>query len=219
MPWIRSQLDLLRGWLLHRVPYWLRHREISNTPAARAVILVPLIGYWIIFSNELHSLTKLVPWLGDGTESPDPPYRLLATYFGLCLIAVASAVYQSYCPAEIKQYATGSNYVGTSVEQMSPIELQRIEEVLRHGDEESAARLEGLLRVLERQYPDPEVLEQTRLRAKRNVLQLHFDFCNRSAPIARAVVHGCYIVGTIALLMPALDIFARVTWVLVRKVV
>jgi hypothetical protein len=36
-----------------RKPFWTKLRIIGNTSPAKAVILVPLIGHWIIFNNDL----------------------------------------------------------------------------------------------------------------------------------------------------------------------
>jgi hypothetical protein len=52
-----------------------------------------------------------------------------------------------------------------------------------------------------------------------NVLQAHFDSCNRSHPISRAVVGLCYFIGGAILLVPSADIFLRVSRVLFREVV
>ena len=88
--------------LIH-TPYWTDVRWISNSPAARMVILIPLVGYWIILNNHVVDFTRLSHEL-VGHDPPGVPWRLFAIYFGLCGVAVASALYQIYCPNEVKAF-------------------------------------------------------------------------------------------------------------------
>ncbi len=123
-----------------RRPFWTDLRGISNTPAARAVILIPLIGYWIIFNDRLVSLSALSHFLFHSTPAPEHfPWRLFATYFGLCFVAFGSLLYQWRCPAQIKYYATATDYVGSVFPNISGIELGRVEEALRAGDKAAKA--------------------------------------------------------------------------------
>jgi hypothetical protein len=88
---------LLKRWIryLAKFPYWTSFRTTSNTPAARAVILIPLIGYWIIFNAYVADHTKFTRFLfPHGPATGHLPWRLFVMYFGLCLVSVASALYQ-----------------------------------------------------------------------------------------------------------------------------
>lgn len=124
-------------------PHWTDFRAVSNTAAARAVILIPLIGYWIIFNDYIVECTRLSRFLyRDGTEPANYfPLRLFFVYFGLCFVAVASTLYQWRCSPEIKLYPTATEYVGSIFPHISGIEEVRVEQALREGDDISRTLL------------------------------------------------------------------------------
>ena len=105
--------DILAGlWepLRHRIVHagWSQLRSISNLPITRATILIPVIGYFLIFNAHVVEYLHLTPALTDNTiaQGREVSWRLLLIYFGLCSIGGASAVYQVCCPAEIKRYSS-----------------------------------------------------------------------------------------------------------------
>lgn len=200
-------------------PFWTDLRGISNTPAARAVILIPLIGYWIIFNDRIVSFSALSHFLFHSTPAPEHfPWRLFATYFGLCFVAVGSLLYQWRCPAQIKHYATATDYVGSVFPNISGIELGRVEEALRAGDKAAKAALAEIQQSWA-PFPSPEDRTEVKRRqdySARNYLQAYFDFCNRSSPSIRKVAGACYAAGFFCLAIPSLDIFLRVARALVH---
>ena len=67
----------------------------------------------------------------------------------------------------------------------------------------------------------PDSLEELRRRHElddRNWLTLYFGQQNRSHPVTRRVVGGCYARGFLALMGPEVEIFARAVAVLVQEV-
>jgi hypothetical protein len=56
-------------------PYWLQVRSVSNSTAARLTILIPIIGYWIIFNDYLLTSARL---LFDHPPSVPPTDKALA---------------------------------------------------------------------------------------------------------------------------------------------
>jgi len=196
-------------------------RSVSNTTAARAVILIPLIGYWIIFNEHLIELTDLSRVLVDRSmDAPrTAPWRLFATYFGLCLVAIASLLYQMWCPVEVKHYATASEYVGTLFLKASGIELKRIEYALMSADEASKKLYADIQRPLEQDFIDPDRRLRMQEGVKRNELQAYFDLCNRSFVGIRWAVVTFYGLGFSFLMVPSVDIFCRVFWILLLTIV
>ena len=119
MPWLQQ--------LLRRVK-WTTLRSIGNSPTVRLTIVIPLVGYMIIFNDTVVQYLQLTPELfgeeqraqiEERVRSVRVSARLLLIYFGLCLIALASTVYAFLCPQEIKRYAMATDYVAGSVEHMS----------------------------------------------------------------------------------------------------
>jgi hypothetical protein len=96
---------------------WARLREIGNSPAVKLTIVIPFVGYLIIFNESLlHYLDLSRELFGHhgnlpGSEQAHVSWRLLLLYFGLCFIAAGAALYGWYCPDEIKSYRLPSDYV------------------------------------------------------------------------------------------------------------
>jgi hypothetical protein len=67
---------MLRG--LFATPLWVRLRFVSNSTAAKATILVPLIGYLILFNEKVVEFLNLAKDIGShgGAEAS---YRLIST--------------------------------------------------------------------------------------------------------------------------------------------
>jgi hypothetical protein len=214
--------------LLRRRPYWTDVRAISNTSVARLVILIPLIGYWIILNDRIVSgiadLSNVIVPL-DEQKPPHMPWRLFATYFGLCLVAAASFIYQACCPREVKTHPGGSSYAGQVAPDLSDIEHQRVLEDLENGDGLSQSRVGVIkhfysneLRGLSSQGFTEDDRRNSRQEYKRETLQAHFDLCNRRAFPARVMVMGFYASGFFALMVPSVDVFLRVIVVLRRAI-
>jgi hypothetical protein len=209
-------------------PYWQRYRGVSNSPAARAAILVPLIGYWIIFNDSLaHYLTLRIGPSEVAAPTGSPPWRLSLTYFGLVSIAIASAIYQAFCPQEVKKYDSGTDYILAVGSQISRTELERVEHALRTGDEgaqRTLHRLEqqysyvrmardefdrtiegGLVKGLDRKRESEEFGNYIR-----ELLQAHYDLCNRIARAARWTMKVTYAMGFVLLTIPSINVFCCV---------
>jgi hypothetical protein len=201
-------------------PYWADVSYVSNSSAARAVILIPLVGYWIILNDQLFELSALSRKLFAHTNDPPQPvaWRLFAAYFGLCFVALASFVYQWKCPREVKTYETPVNYIAGVLPHISDIEAARIENDLRERDPAAFKAIRE-----RHAYERPDIRNDADFRAhwkdyQRNVLQAHYDICNREPLWARWLVGTCYILGGIILLVPAANVFVAVLCALSRAI-
>jgi hypothetical protein len=215
---VRSDLRKIDEWTAPWAPYWTKVRAISNTGAARAVIIVPLVGYWIILNDLfVQKLTRLSPLL-VGKMSIHTPWQLFAIYFGLWLVGVGSAFYQLFCPPEVKRHASSSEYVGEIAPRISVLEMQRVDAALRDGDQTSKnerQRIDARIKAAESRIPPGEKpdMDQVTLiqdQGRRDLLLLHFDLCNRRSATARLIVAALYIVGFTALALPSLSVFHKV---------
>jgi hypothetical protein len=188
-------------------PYWTGMRTLGNTSAAKAVILVPVIGYWILLNDHIMYFAALFV-----DKAQVVSWRLFARYFRLWLIGVGSAVYQIWCPAVIKLYGSGHEYVGTAAN-ISDMEDWRADEALRKGDEASKAERHRIVEVYR-----SEPIKERMQRQRRETLQAHFDYCNRRYVFARWGASTFYVLGFIALSAASVDVFFRVLMAFARGV-
>jgi hypothetical protein len=201
-----------------RAAPWLRYRNISNTPIARLVILIPLIGYWIILNDAIlnySALSKLLVPSGDTYA----PVRLFLVYFGLCFVAVASAIYQWRCPEEIKLYPTAGDYVRINSEAISSSEFGQVaSSIANNQDRYIKVRYDA---IFAQHRAAATALGKTddaaNLALKRDILYLHHNLCNAAYPIERYFTGLCYRCGVVFLAMPSIDVFRLVSWALLKR--
>jgi hypothetical protein len=194
---------------------------VSNTVAARAAILVPLIGYWVVLNDWLiKKFSVLSPQLVG--QIPAVPWQLFATFFGLWLVGAGSGVYLCCGPGEVKLHATSGGYAGEVAARISFLEMERVCDVLAQGDDGSRARLKEINESVYLGPPsDKPRSEEDRARGReqqwRDLLQAHFEFCNRRFAAARFAVAVLYGLGFTALAIPSVVIFYRVSCVAMRR--
>jgi hypothetical protein len=82
---------------------WSDLRGVSNSYAAKSTILIPLIGYWVIFNESFVRWLNLArEFVGAHTIDRISP-RILWLYVALCAIALGTLVFAKWCPREVKK--------------------------------------------------------------------------------------------------------------------
>lgn len=215
-------------WATRRCrPYWTDLRGVSNTYAVRAFILVPLLGYWIILNEHVVSKISdlsclLVNCKQDAPQQP--PWRLFASYFGLCCIAAGSAIYQWCCPRVIKDHPDATAYTRANSRDISETQMEQIEEEL-HREPLAAEKAKGHRGIYSRRRSNvsgpgfsPQDTRDVIQDFWRNLLQEDFDLRNSRCFPGRVIVTACYAIGFVVLMFPTLDVFFRVFGALLRSI-
>ena len=85
---------------------WTTLRPVGNSVIVKLTILIPAVGYLIIFNDKLVGYVDLIREISnlDKSSGLSVPPRLFQLYFGFCFVAVASAIYSMACPSIIKRY-------------------------------------------------------------------------------------------------------------------
>lgn len=202
-------------------PLWTAVRGVGNSSAVRLTIFIPVIGYAIIFNENIVQYLNLSKdiFAGKNIFGRDDVFstqsaiswRLLSLYFGLCLVAMASLVYAVRCPGLIKNYASATEFVGAVREHTARFVMDQIHEELARspfGAQYNAVMLDHKSYVQNADHPDnlTEIHQDT----SKEVLSLYFLANNVSFPGSRAAVIAFYIVGFSAVALPSLDVFTRV---------
>jgi len=204
---------------------WAKLREAGNSTIVKLTIVIPLVGYLIIFNEDLlHYLDLSRELFGHhdpagSQEVAQVSWRLLFLYFGLCFVAVGAGLYSWFCPDEIKSYRLASDYVAAVLNNVGAIGMGRIEAALESGSELAARGLSDW-REVSSARPLTETVEEFETRwtdRNRGVLELHFDYLNRSHPYVRVACATCYAIGFVALFIPSADVFARVVGLIAKR--
>ena len=187
-------------------PRWSQLRAIGGTSAARMAILVPIVGYWIIFNSELVRYSALI----FDNAAATIPIRLYLTYFGLSFVGFASVIFQLACPDEIKAYASPEQYNLLAGPALAGYQIVNIERALDNGDVHARNFMVGLRNT---RRSTPESLEEFRRQVEfdtKNLLAYYFEYLDRKQTLLRQVCALLYGVGFLALLWPSANIFYRV---------
>jgi hypothetical protein len=211
---------------------WDRLRQLGNLGIMKMTVLMPLIGYLVIFNASLHEHLRL-------TFDPDGggTLRLYFIYFGLTLLGIGSIVYQFACPSEVKEHGSAWEFVSREAEAINQQRLdaicgalirwrygallealpapfrdlraarQRLSHVSIAGavtddDKKLLAMFEGPLAPLDH--------DLHRWKQKNELMTDYFVPLKHVRSTARVTVLGCYAAGFAFLAYPTLDVFLHV---------
>lgn len=78
---------------------WARLRAIGKSPAAKVTVLLPLVGYLIIFNKDVADFLRLAAQFAgtDDAQFGIAP-KLMLVYVGACAIALGQVIYGLFCP-------------------------------------------------------------------------------------------------------------------------
>ncbi|MCA1415281.1 hypothetical protein I6F30_29740 [Bradyrhizobium sp. NBAIM20] len=189
---------------------WSRLRAIGKSPAAKMTVLLPLIGYLIIFNKSVAEFLHLVSELAGGSEkqlmSVSP--KLMLVYLGTCGIAMGQVLYGVFCPSEVKAYGHETPYVADAEKVTKDFGYEKLEAALR----ESAYNPE-YQRMRDRYEKSPfarPITEDQKAIINNGVLHLHFRLLNNRWLAARWATAVFYFCGLVCLMVPSLGVFVRV---------
>lgn len=191
---------------------WSGLRAISNSVAARCTVLIPLIGYLIIFNDGVSKYLNLVAELGGGgnssayTVSP----RLLLIYFGLCAIAIGVTLYSIFCPNGVKYYGSANAYVGNVQGSRGRFSTREIEVELE------GSPLKENFWAIRDSYRKTDRNDADRAEYRNGLLHLLYRKHNLHHPFFRLITYILYAIGFLCLLIPSAGVFVRVIRILGR---
>jgi hypothetical protein len=198
-----------------RIPLWTTLRPVGNSWPARLTILLPLVGYFIIFNDALaHShLANLIREFEGRT--PDNlglsvPPRVFQLYFGLCFIAAASALYAWWCPSIIKRHSSAGEYLANEGAHFGEFAVRHMEIAFAQSDPTFDRFRQDVQNRISSEYSVQEAFAQVKSAA----LHGYFDSENKSSRLWRSLIAVFYGIGFIILLIPAAKIFWKVCTVL-----
>jgi hypothetical protein len=190
--------------------------------AAKLTILVPLLGYWIIFNDHISSYVKLIPELEPTpiarTHTQSISSNLLMTYLGLCCLSLGTLLYQFWCPTEIKLHGSPTEFIADALDFTSEIGWKRIERQIGIKGADIAKYIPDKKSIDEIYNPPPRPNNDDP-HSRRSMLELHYSKMNARSPILRHWAAGAYCVGFLLLAFPAASVFVRVLIIAWRQVV
>lgn len=197
---------------------WTNLREVGNLWAVKLTVLIPVIGYLVLFNSNIVEYLRLssevtsAPFQLDTNEIG---FRLLCIYFGLCAIAAASILYTIFCPEEIKLHRNAPAYIDAEKENTGSAMLSVMESVLRDNDPSSLewiSMIDPLMRPMD--SPLDRKIDALRKNST-DLMDLYYDYMNESRPRIRITIASIFLLGFGLLAIPSVEVFYKCLLLLV----
>jgi hypothetical protein len=88
---------------------WAKLRLLGNSSIARLTIVVPILGYFILFNSNVVEHLRFHTDFCEG-RGCDVSWRLYFLYFGCFFVAIGASVYGLFCPTVAKIYPGASDF-------------------------------------------------------------------------------------------------------------
>ncbi len=201
-----------------KIPRWEGIRKIGQLRIMALTMIVPVIGYMIIFNENIIQLfelskevfTELVPGSKSSVQgvSGDSKTRLYYFYFGLTFLGTGSIIYQIFCPGIIKEHGSDRQYIR---EEAPLITLKRFESLL---DALEGITKKQLIDFKERldmiQTFSPGAEEKARMNMTTDLFIIQWRLENESYFVIRVITFLLYMVGFGFLAIPSIQMFGKV---------
>ncbi len=181
---------------------WADLRNIGNSSAVRAAIVVPVIGYFLVLNATVAEYLKM-----HGIEAVRQPaslwdqlwsIKLYLIYFGLMFLGLGSAIYQLKCPHYVKKYGDWTDYVaGTAPHLDMP-------------------GVEALAAVVGEDYEDDRLTTERQSDLALKYLRIHYALLSSESEPWRIVAAMFFGAGFLLLAVPSIMTACRVAGVLMK---
>mgnify|MGYP000222857994 CR=1 FL=1 len=112
------------GWDVVRWVPWSTIKNIGNSSVATVLLVIPVFGYLIIFSDSILELFQF-PFDGkDSAEMAEPATNGIAiltetnmkiAYIGMWFLGAATIAYRVFCPAEIRSSKDEADFIASKI--------------------------------------------------------------------------------------------------------
>jgi hypothetical protein len=181
-------------------------------------ILVPILGYWILFNEAARKYLSLVHEVGG--SSADVSSRILVVYVGLVFVAVGAAIYQFKCPPDVKHFGDPNAYVAAVSGTIRDYAQEKVIVALLKSDfEREYARVRDRYDRNSAEAAMGYLTEDQQERLDKDILYVNFDMLDASEKTWRKMVGWLYLVGFGLLLLSSATVLARIIGVLAHRLV
>ncbi len=196
---------------------WHSLAQISNSKLMKLTILIPIIGYMVLFNENivefLNLSQEIFPNEGLKSSVNEGISRLYYFYFGLTFIGIAMTLYQVFCPTQVKFSMTPRHFVELNIRTLTLSQIRGHLDIIKHfesGKIETGviSQLEKVIQNLthESNIPDKEKLSIL----ASDILYLQWGVLDVTYNITRGVVTWLLYIGIIILTIPSLLMFLKV---------
>lgn len=194
-------------------PTWLTLKVIGNSYPAKFSIMIPFLGYLILFQKDFVRFMSGWSLIGEHIVSSDASFpvglNFYFLYFGLFIFGLGSFTFSVFCEPVIKRHFDADAFVAytattTTVEDIRYYCGYIIEHTSEVSPEAKKAKLilHSLSSGIQSNIPnDSRVLVQ----------KIYYDMKNRSFFGIRIIAALAFVFGIILLTIPSVLVFVRIS--------
>jgi len=120
-------------YLTYKFTLWSALRTIGSQKVIQFTILIPVIGYYIIFSEQFCSYTASHLPIGTSCSDNNPSQKTFEIYFAFVLIGTASLLYSIFCPKLIKRYENEIKLIHSENKHLTDVEISKYAKIIGAG--------------------------------------------------------------------------------------
>ena len=212
---------------------WSLAANVTRSRLPQVVSLVPLVGYALIWGDQLNAFLLRFPALGEGLWF-DPLQRLQLIYFGGSAVFLGWIVYLIACPRPIKNFAGPHEYQRSIFDGGNAHELEEVfttvearlgfEELPGRGNEKSlgkyynSALRQSMEHINDEDQRSATLAGQIRQSGASMAVAAYYELLDlgldrqKSIPfnVLPTVVLALYVIGAILFFLPTLEVFLMV---------
>lgn len=220
------------------IPKWSIIRTIGHSRIAKATILIPIVGYFVIFNEQLTHYLNLIPTLSNKPADPTLDTlnltRLICLYIGLFCIGIGSIIFIFACPEQIADHDNEHHFITKQIDIMTPLRFGSIQQNLRQlRSFASPNLLPEIDRLIAAQLSDSIGIADARTEELRGGGLRWTDWINRNKNTIseslsilynlldqnrwdfRAIISVLYLIGFGFLIWPSSEVFYRTVTTLI----
>jgi len=202
-------------FLVAKYAEWDTVRIIGQSQLARYSIIVPIVGYFILFNENISTYLRIISDIDSTHLNTGPSWKIISTYYGLTFIAIGSIIYGIYCPKEIKEHRSDNEYIAHKMQFIHESELSFIENTLSNVRSYRAINLYIHEKYMKDAYRPPAIRSQIpnegSIRLNQKTLYYYYKYLNTGNTVARVASYSFFIFGSIVTFFPSLSMFVNVT--------
>lgn len=209
------------------IPGWISLRKIGNSSVAKATIFMPIIGYFVIFNEEIVKYLHLIGDLSGTKASPGDLNltRLVSVYIGLFFVGIASIVFLLCCPPELAETASEHEFNQKEMDLMNPLRVAKMQrQLVELGGQVATAAHDEIAKLSQLQMSEtvgsaymvpstaslswPDWIGRNRSNISA-IVAVKYSLLNDSRYWARVCCIACYCIGFLFLFLPSAEVFIR----------
>ncbi|MDC9514989.1 hypothetical protein PSH47_10940 [Pseudoalteromonas sp. CST5] len=206
----------------YSTPAWVNIRTIGRSKIMTLTIFIPVIGYMIIFNEQLIHLFELSENLfssitvtnatQEDVVSEDSKTRLFYFYFGFTFLGLGSLLFQVFCPNLIKEHGSDREFIK---EELSLMTIKRVKSILDFLHNKVPEKNDELVKLqndisFSTSGISNDDMDKRYKSATINLMLMQWQYENWSSKNARRFINFFYSIGFLILAIPSIEMFYKV---------